>query len=84
MVQVLENDCDRMDRILAQAGGSPGLDGRAEQPTALDSCILLETVQENHTAHLLPSMAEFHDQLQGFYRQCVADKARTLPCTSRT
>lgn len=79
IAQVLENDSGHVRRVVAAQAREVTVAGGGGASTR-DHCQLMETVEENHSSHLLPQVERYRAMYEHLYQRCVEDKVRPNLC----
>ena len=80
MLQLLRADCGQVERLVGDAVVQLSAALAASAVTPLDRCQLMEQMNDNHAAQLLPRARAADAALAGLAQRCLDCKARA-PCS---
>ena len=71
---MLQRDCVQVQRLVEDAVRQLSAPAAASSATPLDNCQLMEAMNNNHLAQLLPRLRACDDSVAAFCQRCIDSK----------
>ena len=78
VLQVLQRDCTQVQRLVEEAVRQLSAPMSSSSATPLDNCQLMEAMNDNHIAQLLPRLKACDDSVAAFCQRCMDSKVVTF------
>jgi len=78
VLQILQRDCAQVQRLVEDAVRQLSAPAAASSATPLDNCQLMEAMNDNHIAQLLPRLKACDEGVAAFCQRCMDSKVASI------
>ena len=78
VLQILQRDCAQVQRLVEDAVRQLSAPAAASSATPLDNCQLMEAMNDNHIAQLLPRLKACDEGVTAFCQRCMDSKVASI------